>query len=262
MVMKKSFFCILILFIYLACYPEEEVKDSPPDRVILVEKTVYADTLENEPGIDAEASLIADAPNTIQLMWRRHTQASKLSHYNIYRRDTTAVPFIFDLLDMKDVDPLNLNDTIYIDTKDLIKNIRYSYFVTAVDKNDLESSHSDTVSYMLIEKAIDLFLNNHTAPVISSPELLFKWSVEGGQTPDNYFLRIERNIGHSFFPLVYVKEIQSTFQTPQPYSVKGDWIKQKFENGEYRWRIDCVGSDLFSGAESDWSSFTVSWSSL
>jgi len=263
--MKNSFFCISILFIYLACTQPDEVKDPPPQKVDIVLKTVYSDTLANEQGIDAEPNP-SGGGNMIQIMWKYHPQTSKLSHFNIYRSVFTLTSKVFELVGVKYIDGLSLSDTMYNDTKDLVKDTRYSYVVTAVDKNDLESSHSDTVSYMLTEKAVELSLNNSSPSDITSTDLWFKWAVESGETPERYYLRIERIISQTFHPLVYVEEIKSTYQTPQSYNLTGNWLKQTLENGQYRWRIDCVGNEdyareLYSGAESDWAFFSVNWGS-
>ncbi|NOX89527.1 MAG: hypothetical protein GXO77_10905 [Calditrichaeota bacterium] len=253
---------VILLILVMACEKPTDKKAEAPIPVQLVLREAGADTLASEPGIDAVPTPEGE-PNQIQIQWYRHPQVKNLKKFNIYRSE--------DPLGMKNyqvVGSLQANlpgqvDSIYFDTQDLRINVRYYYYVTAVNKDLLESGSSDTVSYMLTEKAAKLSLNGN-ATVIRKPKFDFEWWMESGNTPDQYILRIERFFNSEFHPLVYVNQIKSTYQTPQVFHLEGDFLRDLLPNGKYRWRIDCLGREdvenqYFEGSESNWEIFEVIW---
>ncbi|GEM_PF-1513785 len=264
MKLKKSlYFVWIILLLVISCKNPGSGKSQPPPRVEMVLRTAGADTLDGEPGIDA-AENIGAAVNGIQLMWYNPVKTAELDHYNIYRSEDPAGLINFNVIAEKKLNQAGSIDSLFIDTQDLQKNVRYYYFVTVVNKDKLESDPSDTLSYQLLERAANLSLNGNST-VVSQPQMEFEWWMNSGQTPDQYILRVEAFVSEDFHPVVYLKIIKSTYQSPQSYLLSGDWLKQVFADGKYRWRIDCVGAEnteeqFFSGSESEWAVFTVKWS--
>lgn len=258
----KRFLLLGMVLIISACSDPQSVKPTPPDAVQLVLRVAGADSLEIEKGIDA-APNPGEALNAIQLMWYEPSSTANLKQYKIYRSEHESGTINFDLHTVKEIGQQGAVDTIFIDTQDLIQNVRYYYYVTAVDKNDQESATSDTVSYELLAKPNQLSLNGNSSE-ITQPVMDFSWwSLE----TDFFYLRIEEYINEDFHPLVYFAKIQSTYDDGwQNYHLEGDWLKTLFyTNGHFRWRIDTVGDEdiqqhSYSGSESDWKPFKVIWS--
>ncbi len=255
--------CVLLVFLLnMACSdPGEDVRIAP-DKVRMVLRTAGADTTQEEAGIDAVQA--EGTVNAIQLMWYQNPESSQLQYYRIYRSEDELGLRNYTLLASKALRQPGIADTIYIDTQDLRQNVRYYYYVTAVDKNGAESENSDTLSYRLLEKASNLSLNGNST-VITKPDLRFEWIINFGIWPDKYIMRIENLIAEDFHPVRFVKIIDATYVSPERYTLSGDYLKQLLPDGKYRWRVDCVGGEdvqhqYFSGSESDWYIFTVEWS--
>lgn len=256
--MKRfSLFLFVLSVFFQACTDPEGVDPEPPQRVRMVLKEAGFDTLETERGIDAEPNPLG-GPNFIQLMWYRHPEEARLNYFKIYRSENPLGLVNYNLIATTE-NQQNKLDTLFLDTQELVLNVRYYYYVTAVNEKGTESLPSDTVYYTLIEKATQLSLNNNIS-VISRDPLNFEWWIDSGQNPDTYILRIERNVSQTFNPLAYVTVIRSRYQNPEMFAMSGNWLKNLLPNGDYRWRIDCVGEDLFSGSESDWMYFKINWS--
>lgn len=250
---------ILTLVTLLACSQQETVPQDPPQRVRIVERQAGADTLDSEPGIDA-----VENPDTIynyiQVMWY---SGARVSRYNIYRSQHETGQVNYQKIGTIEEDQNGDIDTIYIDTQDLELNVRYYYYVTAENEDNLESENSDTVSYRLLEKATHLGVNGNSSE-INQPPIKFEWWLESGLTPDFYIIRLEQFINVDFHPVVYVRYIQSTYQSPQTFILDGGDIRSRLPDGKYRWRIDCVGEEdpdqnYYSGSESDWAVFRINW---
>lgn len=250
---KYISFILFVFLIIFGCTEQENVPQDPPEKVRLVQKEAGFDTMGVERGIDAEPNPLGGS-NFIQLMWYRHEQEATLSHFKIYRSEHPEGTVNYNLIATTENRPNKL-DTLYLDTQELSINNRYYYYVTAINQDNAESEPSDTVYYTLVEKATDLSLNNNIS-VITQPVMNFRWSIVPSQAPDFYILRIERFLSDSFHPLIYIDLIQD-YNNPVQYNLGGTWLKTLFSNGQYRWRVDCVGPDLLSGSESDWYYFTA-----
>ncbi len=256
---------ILVFFVFLlSCNSSTNVKSEPPQPVQLVLRQAGADTTAMEPGIDAVPTPDNEI-NQIQIQWHKHPQIKDLERFNIYRSEEPLGDKNYHRIGSVIVNTPGQPDTIYFDTQDLRLNVRYYYYVTAVNKDQLESVGSDTVSYKLIEKPVRLSLNAN-ASVISTPEMYFEWWIESGITPDRYILRIERFYSKDVHFLAYITYVPTEYGLArQNYTLNGDSLKSLFPNGKYRWRVDCVGREdvahqYFEGSESDWKIFDVSWS--
>ncbi len=260
--MKRIILLISGILLIAACSDPQSPKQTPPDAVQMVLRTPGADSLEIEKGIDAAANP-GEELNAIQLMWYEPKRTADLKKYKIYRSAHESGTVNYDLHAVKEIGQPGANDTIYIDTQDLVQNVRYYYYVTAVDKDDQESTTSDTLSYELLAKPNGLSLNGNSSE-ITEPVMDFSWqSLE----TDLFYLRIEEFINEDFHPLVYFAKVQSTYGDGwQNYHLEGNWLKTLFyNNGHFRWRVDTVGDEdvlhhSYSGSESDWKPFKVIWS--
>jgi len=257
--MKRMIFILVIFLLLINCSENDPIETDPPNRVMLVMKEESFDTLETERGIDAEPNPNSDI-NGIQLVWYEPADKYRVDYYNIYRSNDAQGRLSYNLIGSTQ-NQINLPDTTFIDTtQGLALNRRYWYYVTAVSEGGRESVPSDTVFYTLIEKATQLSINNFTE-VLNKPEIIFRWSIDSDDIPGGYYLRVEYNFTESFRPLVFVKEIsvdEVVYDPPQIDTVFVDEFKTPLvEDGNYRWRVDCVGTSLYEGSESDWAFFTV-----
>jgi len=268
--MIKKVIIVLGIGLLVSCKNPEPSDLTPPDVVQIVQKTAEDDTLQFEKGIDALPGATGD--NRIQVMWRSHHQLNEVEQFRVYRSIDPASQINFNLRSTVSVDNPYLQDTVFIDNG-LETDVRYSYYITALDKNGNESDPSEIVWYELMSKAQLIFPTSNDAQIFSKPKLAFKWRFNDSILPNQYILRIERNIdiGENFFPLMYVKYIDTDYSNDQQVdSLSGEWVKGLLPAGsggvEYRWRIDCVGSIkddqgiLKNGSESEWETFTVNWS--
>lgn len=262
--MKLIYLLIALLFLSFACSSPQKVKQDPPQPVQMVWRTLGADTLESEPGIDAEVTP-GEELNAIRLQWYKHPLENDLKEYRVYRSVHNSGLINFYLLNAVELNQATQDDTVYSDQQELDLSTRYYYYITAVDKDGQESEPSDTVSYKLVAKAQSLSVNDNPQ-VITSPDLRFKWF---DATTESFFIRIEAYVTDDFHPLVHTAQVPSIYSDDggfQHYRLQGDWLKTKFPDGDYRWRIDCVGTEndvarqSFSGSESDWSFFKIQWS--
>lgn len=256
-------FWIIIFIIFIsACQQPTDERVFQPDPVQLVLRPAGADTLPEEPGIDAVPTDEGEV-NHIQVQWYRHKQINNIEKFVIYRSSEPKGDKNYNKIGEVQANVAGKVDSVYFDTQDLSINVRYYYYVTAVGKSGKESLPSDTVSYRLLEKASKLSLNGN-ANVVNKPDMEFIWWIESGNTPDKYILRIERFISNEFHPLAFIKLIQSTYQTPQSFRLEGAQLKEIFTDGDYRWRVDCVGQEdvanqSFEGSESNWQLFKIKW---
>ena len=259
--MKVTLSILFISLLLVACTQPEEVKPDPPELLQMVLRSAGDDSLDFERGIDAGANP-GNPLNAIEVQWHTHLQQNDLESFKIYRSEHESGTINFNLLSTKEIGQPGAIDTLYRDTQDLALDVRYFYYITAVDKDNQESEPSDTVSYRLLEKASDLSLNGNPQQ-ITTPEFNFKWQSLASHL---FYVRVEAFISEEFHPLVYLEEVQSAYDDGwQNLYLEGTWLKARFPNGNYRWRIDCVGDEniseqAFEGSESDWSDFIISWS--
>ncbi len=229
----------------------------------LVLRTIGADTTNSEPGVDAVPTPEGEI-NQIQIQWYHHPQIKQLEKFNIYRSQEPQGDKNYTLIGSVQANSPGQADTIFFDTQDLCLNVRYYYYVTALNKDLIESENSDTVSYQLMEKPVKLSLNAN-ASVISNPDMIFEWWMESGNTPDKYILRVERFYSKDVHILAYIKYVKTEYgSVHQAFRMQGDSLKTIFPNGKYRWRVDCVGREdvvhqYFEGSESNWKIFDVMW---
>ncbi|MEJ2053797.1 MAG: hypothetical protein P8X42_07755 [Calditrichaceae bacterium] len=194
-------------------------------------------------------------------MWYEPEDKYLIEYYNIYRSDDQEGRKFYELIGSTE-NQLNLPDTTFIDTtQGLSTNSRHWYYVTAVTGDGVESMPSDTVYYTLISKAGELSINNYTE-VLEDSIITFKWKIiSKDDWPNQYYLRVEQNITANFHPLVYIESVLGHYRERESVDLTIDNFREPVvDEGSYRWRVDCVGSEFYSGSESDWAFFTVNWS--
>ena len=215
---------------------------TPPDPPVLLPSP--ADSSWDETGTDA----IPD-DNYIQLVWLMGSE-DDLSGYKIYRSSPPLE--ILTLLATKTLGS-GVCDTVY-DDQSVEIGVRYSYIVTAFDQAGNESEWSEEMDYMLIPKLSD---ENLTSPrgEIGERQPTFIW-ISTGESMANY-LRVYDVLDER---TVWVSPGQNPFSSPHSllYNEDGMAADTLLTPGrQYWWRVDRQGSELRSGSESRWVSFTV-----
>jgi hypothetical protein len=240
--------CLALLFLSAAllCAGCSE-KSTPADTTAPAPPTLLPpppDGARDETGTDA-----VPEGDWVQIMWRANDE-DDLRGYRVYR---SSPPLNTPVLLTTRTVGVNDPDTVY-DDQAVELNVRYSYTVTAFDGSGNESAGSGEVDYMLITKLGD---ENLTAPrgVIDDRQPEFSWT-STGVAIENY-LRVFDTVEER---TVWVSPGQNPFNSPHAiqYNVNGTALDDALVRGrEYRWRVDRTGSELHSGSESHWVSFTI-----
>ncbi|MCK5147709.1 hypothetical protein KAR48_13200 [bacterium] len=139
----------------------------------------------------------------------------------------------------------NSSDTSFIDyAVDVYK--RYAYVIVSLDEDRNSGTASDTVSYRLLSKAINLQATKLAVPV-------FSWVDANQPTQAFYNVRVmdSRTMGqiwNAVIPSTYSADRESViFNSDNTAS-----INQLEQGVDYLWRIDILGSEANSGSESAW----------
>jgi hypothetical protein len=194
-----------------------------------------ADTLVIERGIDA----IPDA-DAIQVDWELNTA---FAGYELYRAKQDEGTFVL-------LKKFGKTDSSYIDYQNITLNKRYYYLLKGFDKKQNESVPSDTVDYMVIEKAFNL-------SVTLADPIIFHWQVKEVLSPF-YVLKVFDDVtGEN----VWLCKISSAFhglEEQVTYNWDGKAGLSRLSSGRrYRWRVDIVGPSTRSGSESGWDQFVM-----
>ncbi|MDQ7052132.1 MAG: hypothetical protein Q9P14_04280 [candidate division KSB1 bacterium] len=223
-----------VLFFNLACnsspmdtverLPAPKLLPSPPDTALV------------EIGIDA-----VEFGDFIQLDWEPAAGA-KPAGYRIYRSEDVRTDFtmLVDLMGER---------TTYIDSSGIELGTRYYYFITALDDDRAESLPSDTLSYLLIEKASLLSNTNEPRPT-------FFWHV--GAIPAEYYVLklIEADTDRR----IWVTRVKSSYSQSEQVKFNQDGtaaVDSLSVGVSYKWRVDIIGPASNSGSESPWKSFVL-----
>jgi len=257
MVLKKSLFTVIILSLFFLTncdwFQDEAGR---PDTPIWVQKSQPEDSTET--GIDAEP-----LEHRIFMHWHP-VYNSDLEGYKIYRAE------IVDVLDPDEIEEYELlskvniyhnpeYDTLYYD-EDVELHHLYRYFIRSFDYDGNMSESSDTIEYILINKASLVFpTEGKQVPTIPK----FQW--RNTSITNEIVIRLEK------YPTNNVVWI-SRFNVPnytegiaeQTFNFDGSALVEELLPGQkYRWRVDCLSSFNVDGtdieaSESVWQYFTVS----
>lgn len=135
-------------------------------------------------------------------------------------------------------------DSFYVDGP-LPLNVRYYYYMTAVDYRGNSSFPSDTLNYMLIEKAI------HLTPqgVITNTRPVFSW--EPVVIEQAYVVRL-RDFSEN---IIWIYRMQSTYINREylAFNVDGSASVDSLAPGrQVQWRVDVVSAREYCGSKSPW----------
>jgi len=193
------------------------------------------DTSQWEKGIDA----FPEAEGIV-LYWLSN-QERDLAGYKVYR--STERRGTYRLIGTAEG-----ADTSYKDY-DVEVRKRYFYYLRAFDREGRESPPSDTLDYMLVEKAFNL---NNTL----DPRPTFYWQVH--YLPDQYVLKLFQTPGDRKIWISVVNTDYSGQSEQVVYNFDGRACEDSLQSGVvYRWRIDIIGPELNSGSESNWKYFIL-----
>jgi len=237
--------CALLALIGTAlsgCEKSTPSDTTAPDPPVLL--PTPPDSAWDETGTDAMAEA-----DWIRVTWLSN-QEDDLSGYKIYR---SSPPLNLDtLLAVQTVGSAEA-DTLFDDTS-LSLGVRYTYMVTAFDLSGNESGASEEVNYMLIPK---LDAENLISPrgTVSDRRPVFTWT-STGESVENYLRVYDSDQDRT----VWVSEGQNSFSSPHELIYNADGTAADsllLPRHEYWWRVDRTGSELRSGSESNWVSFTI-----
>ncbi|NIA31411.1 MAG: hypothetical protein GWP06_16075 [Actinobacteria bacterium] len=176
--------------------------------------------------------------NAIQIQW----ELDAVFHgYRLYKKSQEDKTFSLTA-------DLGETDSLYIDEKNIVFNVRYLYFIKGVDENGTWSEPSDTVDYMLIAKAFNLLVS-------SEEHLFFHWQFYD-YSPEMYILKLFDAQDDN---LIWISEIMPSYETLDEQAVY-NWdgkARQMTPGRAYKWRIDIRGPNLNSGSESHWQKFVL-----
>jgi hypothetical protein len=223
---------ILLSIAFLGCEKEINKPDTLVDPPQLVSSPAEMDV--SEAGIDAIPE--ADA---IQIQWELNAD---LKGYKLYRRvqneDEYSVIRLF-----------NEKDSLYFDSQNITYNTRYFYCLEGKDKNNNWTEPSDTLDYMLVVKAFNLYQT-------TGEKMTFHWQFHDF-SPEMYYLKLYDDATDDLIWMSGIQPSYTTLEEQAEYNWDGHALKQVLEkNRSYRWRIDVKGPDRNSGSESNWQRFT------
>jgi len=219
-------FCgILITF---NCAKNSSAPESKrPERLMFTAKS--PDDAECESGIDA-----VPEGDAILLQWFL-PRDDRVQWTKIYRSCENEEDYQF-------LASVGYSDTLYLDY-DVNLDTRYFYFIKAVDSKRVESLASDTVTYKLYPKPNGLRATTQARPV-------FAWQYLS-LPPIGYLLRLEEDGSANLVWLSLVESYDLISQVEFNWDGKAK-IDTLQSGKRYRWRVDVLGADLFSGSESGW----------
>ncbi len=244
-----------ILFIFLSvtfllnCSSEDVNRVEPPARVILVAKS--SDSSAVESGIDAIYLDESPTKNAIFLEWHPNSE-NTLAGYSIYRSEFSDRNYAAIGKVTKSFDVI---DTTFID-KSVSLNQRYYYFIRAYDDLQQYGEPSDTLYYKVVENPI---LSSPAGLIGNNSTPLFIWDFNSEFVPHYFVFRLERRETGAFGNCgTKLLEMSVDYVPHQEWSLFRLTGKALLPAGEYRWRIDTIGTEFDSeGAESAWYIFII-----
>ena len=202
-------------------------------------------TSPDEQGIDAVPEW-----DWIRLEWWVGSEED-LAGYEIYRRREGEV--VDSLIVVLPIEEIPGDVAFYVD-EGVDLHVRYFYTIKAFDEADNVSTVSDTLTYMLLSKLRPD--QPHGDIVERTPEFVFQW----GDDPlpiIHYVVKVTDVMGIYLWvsDLIIAQEHENLVRIV--YNVDGRAKSDSLEPGVYRWRVDGVGSEEYSGSESHWMPFKV-----
>jgi len=226
------FFLIFVASVTCSNQVGEAERPSPP-RLI----ASPPDTAIDERGIDA-----IPERDAIQLDWAAQG-GGPLRGFKLYRSEERKTGYRL-------LANLSERDTTYTDVNNLELWRRYFYFMTSVDQDGRQSSPSDTLDYMLVDKAFNLFATPEVRP-------LFRWQVKSN--PAQYVVKVFENDTDRKIWVSVVNSDYGDLDEEVRFNADGAAVVDSLQRGRtYKWRVDIIGPESNSGSESAWKRLTVS----
>jgi len=241
-------FLTIISLFFFACNQEEVNKVDPPAKVTLVSKS--DDSVAVEKGIDAIYLDAQPDRNAIFLEWHPN-QEKILAGYVIYRSEFSNRNYVNIARITKEFSI----DTTFIDNSVSLLT-RYYYFVRAFDDLDQYGQSSDTVNYSLVDHPV---LSSPYGDIGGNQAPMFIWDFNPSFVPHYFVFRLDRK-ENQVFTSFYIQKLDlemSSYDPHQEWRLNRLTGMDSLTSGEYRWRIDPVGSELNQGAESVWFVFVI-----
>ena len=221
-------FLFFNIFCIIGCNNATEPEPLRPDPPEIIPKS--SDEAAIETGIDA----IPDGTG-IFLQWSL-PKNNLIKWIKIYRKSAKDNNFLF-------LSSESSIDTFFVDYE-VYHGLLYSYYLIAVNRDRVESLPSDTVSYSLFPKPDNL--NQSAGP---KPVLSWHYSYI---PPVGYLIRLE---DYDSGELVWLSTVGQVYESiiSATYNWDGGAVLDSLSTGvRFRWRVDVLGSDLYSGSESNW----------
>lgn len=238
----RRYMGIVLIFIatftIFTCSETTNNSDIKPGSVQLVAKS--SDTAPYEKGIDA-----VPENDAIYIEWRT-SEDPTVTGYRVYRKKDGDALFT-SLVSLSETDTSWQDQNVNLNT-------RYYYYVTSVNDDDVESVPSDTIDYLLLEKATSLSPGGE----ISESRPNFRW-IEPGSIPQGYIIKVQKKDTDSFIWIYSLDPTEIDYVGYQSidYNKDGKASIQSLEKDKsYQWRIDKQGG-VNSGSESHWSIITI-----
>ncbi len=238
-----TIFVLGCFLLFWACKNSTKNDVPPPARVQFIQVPDSIDDL-------SDLRPIGPVPESkgIQLIWEPNTE-KQLAGYAIYRSTEPRVNYS-PLTRV--VTEYGVADTSYLDISvDL--DVRYYYYIRAFDELDQFGEPSDTLSYKLLEKP-DLISPNS---LVKTNEPTFSWHYDGKYNEFVFRLAIKINEVNNLQIFANELSFDVDYGSVQKWNFDKLGLETPLETRMYRWRIDPVGSEEFTGAASDWMEFTV-----
>ncbi|HDL17961.1 MAG TPA: hypothetical protein ENH29_02795 [Bacteroidetes bacterium] len=224
--------CFLLILLLTTgvhgCRNSSEPEPVRPDPPQIVAKS--PDTALQETGIDA-------IPEGDGIFFAWHPpRDDRVKWIKIYRRAQNEDKFQF-------LASVSSRDTSFIDYE-IYPEIPYFYYLTTVTRNRVNSAPSDTIHYMLFPKPGGLSNSEGNKPA-------FSWHYSA-LPPIGYYLRLE---DEQTAERIWLAEITHVYDAVVQVEYNFDGTANQdslVTSHRYRWRVDVIGMDFFSGAESNW----------
>ena len=223
------FLIVMAIFAILSCSDNSQFNDEPPSAVIWVAPS--SDMDENETGIDA-----VPEGNSIYLNWYRSVDDLVIG-YEIYRSVQRNGSYQITA----NTQVLKNDDTLYVDSVDpAMVNRRLYYYIMAVNDIGTHSESSDTISYMLIDKAINLLPLGYE----TSHRPKMSWEDPNLQPKNNFIIRLLNSITNNHVWMYQTFGVFGATRQEIEYNIDGSADLDSLISGEeYKWRVDIVGSE-------------------
>ncbi len=240
---RFGMFIATLALLWTGCEPGSNKDTIAPDPPVVLPASEC--TSPDEQGIDA----VPDR-DRIRLEWWVGSEED-LAGYEIYRsREGEAVDSLVAMLPIEEIS----GEVAFYEDEDVALRVRYFYTIKAFDEANNASTVSDTLTYMLLSKLMPDQPRGDITDRI--PEFVFQW----GDDPlpiVSYVIRVTDLMG----TYLWISDLFIAQEYHNPvhlvYNEDGRASSDSLESGGYRWRVDGVGAEEYSGSESYWMPFRV-----